>query len=208
MKLRTLAELPSFKTHSPHSLVHYVSARFLLIIFASETTTPAPSCLTHPAMSILKAKLTQQIMANIISVGAPLAMDMMDCKICHYDQGPANPANFDPQSRLAIIAFWHEYILSAAPGIGSSANITALCWFDARWSSWATTQDVTRRYFSGRQTWFADHSDWHRCVQPDSVKHLGSLCDPQTMVAYSFNQRPTDSDPTQSFAGPIDGVIG
>ena len=78
-------------------------------------------------MSILKAKLTQRIMANMISVGAPLAMDMMDCKICHYDQGPADPADFDPESRLAIISFWHEYILSAAPGIGSSSNITALC---------------------------------------------------------------------------------
>ena len=61
-------------------------------------------------MSILKAKLTQQIMANMISVTAPLAMDMMDCKICHYDQGPEDPANFDPKSRLAIISFWHEYI--------------------------------------------------------------------------------------------------
>ena len=78
-------------------------------------------------MSILKAKMTHQIIAKVISVCAPLAMDMMDCKICNYDPAPSDLASSDPKSRLAIVAFWHEYIISAAPGIGSSSNITALC---------------------------------------------------------------------------------
>ena len=78
-------------------------------------------------MSILKARLTHQIFAKMISVCAPLAMDMMDCKICNYDRAPSDRASADPKARLAIVAFWHEYIISAAPGIGSSANITALC---------------------------------------------------------------------------------
>ncbi len=78
-------------------------------------------------MSILKAKLTQRIIAKTISVAAPLAMDMMDCKICNYDHGPDELTRVDSKSQLAIVMFWHEYIISAAPGIGSSANITALC---------------------------------------------------------------------------------
>lgn len=78
-------------------------------------------------MSILKAKMTQRVIAKTLSVTAPLAMDLMDCKICNYDNGPDELALVDPKSQLAIVAFWHEYIISAAPGIGSSANITALC---------------------------------------------------------------------------------
>ena len=78
-------------------------------------------------MSLLKAKITQQIVAKTLSVTAPLMMDMLDCKICNYDQGTEDLLSTDPKSQLAIVAFWHEYIMSAAPGIGSSSNITALC---------------------------------------------------------------------------------
>ena len=78
-------------------------------------------------MSLLKAKLTQLAIAKTISVTAPLAMDMLDCRICNYDQSTDDLLTSDPKSQLAIVAFWHEYIISAAPGIGSSANITALC---------------------------------------------------------------------------------
>lgn len=78
-------------------------------------------------MSFLKAKLTQQIIAKMIAVGAPLGMDMMDCKICHYEPALSDLERPDPKSRLAIFAFWHEYIIAIAPGIGSASDITALC---------------------------------------------------------------------------------